>query len=165
MKSACSCGPCLSESVGLDPEKFGPNKIWTPPNSRADPIGISATLKSTSEMKLRFRSQNLATKESQIAIPGVRMMIPSRTKRRIAARSTIGRESPETCGAEKGGSGCCCRRGEAAAMTGRAGATVGAVGAVEDGGARLLGGDVISRQSNFHFLPASNQIRQMLRMR
>jgi hypothetical protein len=102
--------------------------------SCADPIGRTETLQSDSEMKLRFRSKNRETEEFQIANPGVRIMNPSRTKRRIAARSTSGHESPEAHGSERGR--VCCGGDRAAAA-------IGCAVAAGDGGARLLGGDAI----------------------
>jgi hypothetical protein len=70
--------------------------------SRAAPISSSETLTSDSEMRLRLKSKNREIEEFQIATPGMRLMIPSRTKRRIAARSTSGRDSLKKRGSETG---------------------------------------------------------------
>jgi hypothetical protein len=92
---------------------------------------------SDSEIRLRLKSKNREIEEFQIATPGMRLMIPSRAKWRIAARSTSGREPPGACGSEMGRGGC--RRGRMAAL----GCAITAVAGA--GGARLLRGDVIPR--------------------
>jgi hypothetical protein len=69
-------------------------------------------------MSLRSKSKKRDPAESQEANPGVRIINPSRTKRRITARSKSGSGSPRTA----------TRFAEEAAE--------------DDGGARLLGGGV-----------------------
>jgi hypothetical protein len=105
---------------------------------------IPETSKTDSEINLRSKSRKRVMDGSETINPGARMMNPSLVKRKIAARSKSGRESPERtseAGAEKG----CC---DGVAGYGSSTMVVredGEAAARGDGGARLFGGDAIAR--------------------
>jgi hypothetical protein len=134
-----------------------------PPISRAKPELNSETLRSETEIRLRSKSRKRDPTESEEANPGVRIINPSRTKRRITARSKSKSGSPEVAsqiteeaadngddawwrevdggsGLPEGGTRML--KGGTRLLGGGAELSGGGAGLL-GGGARLLGGDVI----------------------